>query len=831
MGSNNRKNIANLYFSARIKEDLKGIFDYPLTMVEAPMGYGKTTAIRYFLEHSEAEVFWQSLYDNVFSDFWMDFAKQFQAIDPSRAQSLIELQTTCDNMPIDEVVHLLEGIQLTQKTVWVIDDYHLISNPLVNDFMEAISQRDIKNLHIVLNARFFQFENKELMILKRNLYHVDKEAFELLPKEISKYFKKCGFDISDREAERLYLDTEGWISALYLFMLEYAKKGTYTPSDSIYKLLDQAVYRFLNSRMKDFLLSISVFDYFTLEQATYFWEGEDPGALLSELVSSNLFITYDVRKKIYSIHNIFLGLLREKLEQESRDKQVYLYKRAADYFFTHSNWRAARSYYYKCQDYNAILHAIEADRSNDYSAENRALLKHYIEACPQDVKAQNHYALLVYAMHLFIGKELNEFNEICLEIEHNIHNDLELCEEDRKSFLGELEFLKSFSEFNDLKKMAHRHQKAWQLLKRPTAVYHCRNKWAFGIPSVLSLYYRESGKLTEHIEDLKLGMPKYYALTNGHGSGAEYVMEAEICFNKGDFENAGILVQKALLKSQANGDENIIFSARYFQILIAFMKEDIEEVMALIEMIHQSMEKNQSYSYYFHVVEICEACIYVYLDQLDRVPERLLKSQLNNPRIVFQAYPFFNIFYGRMLLVTGEYLKLIGSAEHFMGITSIFNNLLGDIYTYTYLAAAYRKIYRDREGVEALKKALEIAVADQQYMIFVENCDYIEPLLDIIYREGHYQDDIDVIRRLYSIYKVSKSRIIAKYFTDEQEALTERELEIAQLASLGKTNKEIGQHLYISSNTVKKALQSIYKKLGINSRVLLKKYLEESSYE
>jgi uncharacterized membrane protein YeiB len=42
--------ITNLYFPRRIAEAMNKIFDFPLTVVEAPMGYGKTTAVRSILE-------------------------------------------------------------------------------------------------------------------------------------------------------------------------------------------------------------------------------------------------------------------------------------------------------------------------------------------------------------------------------------------------------------------------------------------------------------------------------------------------------------------------------------------------------------------------------------------------------------------------------------------------------------------------------------------------------------------------------------------------------------------------------------------------------------
>lgn len=54
-----------------------------------------------------------------------------------------------------------------------------------------------------------------------------------------------------------------------------------------------------------------------------------------------------------------------------------------------------------------------------------------------------------------------------------------------------------------------------------------------------------------------------------------------------------------------------------------------------------------------------------------------------------------------------------------------------------------------------------------------------------------------------------------------QFGLSERELEIAELISLGRTNQEIGRELFISENTVKKHVYSLYRKLGITSRTQL----------
>jgi len=54
--------------------------------------------------------------------------------------------------------------------------------------------------------------------------------------------------------------------------------------------------------------------------------------------------------------------------------------------------------------------------------------------------------------------------------------------------------------------------------------------------------------------------------------------------------------------------------------------------------------------------------------------------------------------------------------------------------------------------------------------------------------------------------------------------LSERESEVLQWVSLGKTNWEIGMILDISMYTVKNHVKNILKKLGVNNRTQAAKY-------
>jgi DNA-binding CsgD family transcriptional regulator len=77
------------------------------------------------------------------------------------------------------------------------------------------------------------------------------------------------------------------------------------------------------------------------------------------------------------------------------------------------------------------------------------------------------------------------------------------------------------------------------------------------------------------------------------------------------------------------------------------------------------------------------------------------------------------------------------------------------------------------------------------------------------------------VRRRLRQLGVRRRIIISKRPTTGWEALTAAEAAVAQLASEGKTNREIAETLFISPHTVNSHLRHIFDKLSINSRVSL----------
>ncbi len=821
----NQSKSRNIYFSTRITKAMSEIFNYPLTIVEAPMGYGKTTAVQEYLNNNDANVLWQKVYDNSITSFWTEFCNLFRELDVDCSQSFVQLGFPNDNIAKQEMIRLIRKIVLTKKTVIVIDDYHLINTDDTNKLIEYLVANKIPNFFIVLTARYVEFPNLEELALKGYLNYITKETLEFLPKDIIKYYRLCGITIKAIEADELYSFTEGWISALYLLMLKFDMDNSYIFKADIYTLIDKVVYTPLAEIHRDFLVNMCIFDNFTINQAAYVWNGESPSLIIDDLVSKNAFVTYNKNKRTYFMHSILKKFLEGKFEDKNQNYKNTLYVNAAKWHIKKEEYLTSMQYAYLAGDFDLILNIVELDKGNSINSEYKDLIIKYFEECPNEIKKRFPIAMLVYMRRLFTFNEIVMFKKSCGDFMENMQNMDSIDDDYKKRLLGEFELLLSFTGYNDIEKMSEYHRRACKLLKEPTNILDVKGSWTFGSPSVLYMFYRKSGELEKEVEIIKESMPFYYQVTNNHGKGAEIVMEAERYYFLGNFENSEIISYKAYQAANGNSQSGIIICSIFLQIRLAFMNGDFYNIVRLFNEVRVDIENKKLYLF-MHTLDMCEAYIYSYLNLKESIPEWITRGEFKNTRLLFPSMAFLNIVYGRVLLVNGEYLKLIGNSDNFIKTASVFPNLLGQIYTYIYLAAANRQIFRQNDALADLKMALEIAMLDKVYMPFVENCDYIKPLLDELYNQGIYCDVISSILKLHVSYIKAVKLITRDYFKENKPRLTEREMEIARLAAEGFSNKVIGERLFISQNTVKTQLKSVFEKLGVNSRSLLKQHLK-----
>ena len=819
-----KNDIGMYYLKNKLRKKLEQLFDYPCTLIEAPMGYGKTTAIREYLRVTDSKTMWIKIYNPSITGFWNAFCRLFEEIDRSCADSLRSVGFPYDSTSKDEVISILQKIDFQEHTVIVIDDYHLVDSPEMNEFIEFIVWNELDHLHIVLTARYSNMEKLEELILKEYLLHIRKETLEFEPDDIINYYKLCGIGLSEEEVLQIFSYTEGWISALYLLMRGYKEEGSFVITTNISKLVEKTVYLPFSDEIKEFLVSVSLFDSFTKEQAAYLWQKDNAGRLLTEIMKKNAFLNYDDKKKVYQMHNILSEFLLDIFNSKSEEYKADLYRNAADWYGKKGDYITAMRYYHLRKDYDNYLKMLEASKGHNIFYEHQAALIEFFNECPERIKRQHPIALLVFAMCLFTFHEMELFAEVCEEFKKAMLEDNGQNTEAFRMLQGEFELLLSFTEYNDINKMLTHINVSWDCLKQPAKFIDCSESWTFGSPSVLYMFHRETGKLEDEVHSLKKAMPMYNQLTGGHGKGGEYVMEAERHYVCGDFNNAEILAYKAISHAESTGQADVLLCIYFLQSRIAVAKGDYVNAMSMYHKLKDEMKRNQ-WNYLLHTVQLCEASIMVGLQQEKSIPLWIREGDFLSSRLYFPTVAFLNIIYGRVLLLQGEYHRLLGIADQLIETASVFPNLLGIIYTHIYRAAAYEKLFRREAALEALKMALDLALPDEIYMPFVENGDYIIPLLEEMYRSENRKQIALILKDAVS-YQNAVQQIKADYFTKVKPKLTEREQEIAQLVAEGMSNNEIGNQLFITQNTVKTLLKRIFEKLEISSRSMLKLYIE-----
>jgi len=817
--------VRQLYVRKELNRLLEGIWRYPLTVIEAPMGYGKTTAVKEILKNGNVHVLWMTLDDKSASAFWRGFCHLLQKIDTVCAERLAELGVPMDSVFMNAALELIGSVAFSERTTIVIDDYHLLASDNVDEFIERLVKMSSPNLHIIIVSRESFGENTTEMALKGICQVIGKSSFEFTQTEIVSYYKQCGIRLKAQEAVDLYAYTEGWVSALYLSLLNFVREGRIERQASLAELIEKTVYRRCPAVVKEFLLTICIFDCFTLAQAKAMWPQGNAEAMVRYLMVHNAFVKFDQYNKTYQVHNIFTGYLREQLEEQGPERRRVILRAAGRWYSGIGDYIASMDSFYQAGDFDQLLLAFESDNGHNIHSEYWGRILQYFAECPEAIKRKHPVACLIYTRKLFMLNESELYGKACQEIGEYIK---EVPVGTIKNHLqGELELAKSFSKYNDLRGMVEHQARAYELLNGPSKLFDHKNFFTFGTASILYMFYRESGLAKEAVGCLTKFMPRYCEITAGHGAGAQYVMQAEWHFHRGDFENAGIIIHKSLQPARSNHQISILLANLFLQVRLAFIGGDLPMVWKLVRQMRDEIEEYGQYQI-IHTVDMCESFIYAHLGQMEKIPDWIMDGNLQESRLYFPGHAFFNIVYGKALLTSGQQLKLLGLTEQFLNVAGVFPNLLGQIYTYIYAAAAYRRLKRHPEAKEALLKAVAIAMPDQFILPFVENGDEIEAIAASVEKDASQAEFFSKVKSVYADFAPQLAVMREKGMRkDALETLTTREREVADLVVEGLSNQAIAKKLVVEEVTVKKALQNIYAKLEISSRIMLLRLILE----
>ena len=530
------------------------------------------------------------------------------------------------------------------------------------------------------------------------------------------------------------------------------------------------------------------------------------------LQGKRAFVHFDWESRRYYLHTLFHYFLRDQFQLLSEEKQKKIYLAGGELPEQVGDRVNTLRFYYLSGDWERLfaLPLTSYDIADVVDEHTKPMILDIMENTPFEIKCKYPNAMVPLALTLFFIHENQRLLAMKEEI-HQVIKESHLSDAQKNKLLGEMELLLSFLEYNQIDSMSERHQKALKLIGGPATLINVKSTWTFGAPSVLYMFWRESGKLKEELTQMDESMPIYYALTEGHGSGAEIIMRAEAYLMEGELDEAEILCHKAMFVADSKRQNSIYQCGLFLLARIALMRGDKAMLHnALESLLERSRQNTDDLCRY--TLDLVYGFLYLLLGRGDEITPWLAQGEVGDKRLVIMTQPFAHIIYGSILLERGEYQKLLGVSEFALSISSIFPNLLPKVYINLYRTQAFEKMGKYTQALKALNNALDMALTDDILLPFAENYNGIKKLL--------MDADCD---------KKDKERIVALSLKLEQglstfmkKELTPREKDVLLLLKEGLTNKEIAKRLNVSFSTVKATVSNVLNKQGVSSRELLK---------
>lgn len=225
--SKGKNNLNTIYISERLQESLRPISHCALTTVTAPMGYGKTTAVNWYLARQSkadgAVIIRISIYSDNLSIFWKSVQQAFAF---SGLTVLEDYDCPTDMASSGFLMDTLCYMLLGETPYYIfIDDFHLLGDARVTIFLRDLARRLPENVHLVVASRGTVLPGEAVMQLGGKLCQIAMENLCLNHTELSAYVHRCGMELNDRQIEQLLHTSEGWFSAVYLNLCAFLKYG------------------------------------------------------------------------------------------------------------------------------------------------------------------------------------------------------------------------------------------------------------------------------------------------------------------------------------------------------------------------------------------------------------------------------------------------------------------------------------------------------------------------------------------------------------------------------------------------------------------------------
>ena len=801
-------NLNTIYISERLQESLRPISRCAMTIVVAPMGYGKTTAVNWYLaERAKAEtlrIIRVSVYSDNLAIFWKSVQEAFaRAGFPFLRDYPCPTDAAGGGLLVDDLCHALAG---EAPCYLFIDDFHLLTDKRASLFLCMLANRLPINVHLIVASRDRFLPAAEAVRLGARVYQIGTEQLRLNHTELAIYAHRCGTELSDAQVESLLYSSEGWFSAVYLNLRTLSERGVLPSRHSdIYATFTAAMIDPLPEKQREFLAVMGLADEFTVEMAQAVTGDADAEQLLSMLTEQNAFVTRLPDGMSYRFHHMMKACAERSFLTMAQETQRLYWERFGLWYEQHRQYLHAIAAYQKSENYDALLRVIRSDAGILLASLKPAVVLDALDKCPAETLKAYPFAILVLMRRMFTWRQIPKMLELKALLLTAIEEHPELSAEERGNLLGECDLILSFLCYNDIRAMSRLHRSASAQMSRPAISIQSSGGWTFGSPSVLMMFYRAPGALESALAEMDECMPHYYKVTNHHGQGAETIMRAEALFCQGRFTDAHIELERAYAQIRESGQVNMALCCDFLSWRLS-LHADVEQRYTFAERYADLLRYHDAS--WLNLWSATSAYYHALRGETDKIPEVFSQHCLSDINMLAPGKPMMEMIENQVYLAQGAYAKVVGRSAGLLAVCEAMHYALVALHVRIQTAAAYARLGKPEEARAELKKALSDAEPDGFVMPFVENYGFLQPLLA-------QEIKSELIAKIAGLGEAAGARSAASARPAAFAALTPREFEIVELMTQRLSNREIAERLYLSEGSVKQYVNQIYSKLHI----------------
>jgi LuxR family maltose regulon positive regulatory protein len=289
---------------------------------------------------------------------WRQFCATMGKIDPLAGQELSSLGLP-DEDTLTDAAYALADITCERETWLFLDDFHNLERATGSVVWKEFFRHRTENLRVVIVAR--QLDDINLRYQTRVAW-LDFSDLALREDEVKKYFEACGVRITKQQATTAQDLTNGCIQGLRLEMDRYAETGGFgglEDEDAYHGMIRATIWKGLTEEQKNFLLRVSPFERYTLDQAAFLLglpSGKIP-RYVTGVSNDRAFVHHIASDIYYNPHSRILNFCRAELKSAAKNPglRTEIFDRAAEWRLECGDPASAVIFYYMNGDYDKAL--------------------------------------------------------------------------------------------------------------------------------------------------------------------------------------------------------------------------------------------------------------------------------------------------------------------------------------------------------------------------------------------------------------------------------------------------------------------------------------------